>query len=279
MGTSQSSNGAPSGVPLLPPWADNPNDSNDGNNDSDNENSNPENDNKPSEDKEPLPETPLPIAPPARFKGARTNINDFARNGDKTSLKRGIGHYVRTGYGGSKTASRRLMQTTSVAGALYNVLSFESIDSSIDVKTLEGKTADEISDAIIEAVRPIDGNLDSEASRDSMKNAFSEILEKDENIDFLNLSSEQKNFIIERFVAGDVYKRFELDLGKDIIKNAPSPSVALSRLKEVKDYIRETVSSSFKKIITNNTPSIRSIVSVVKVALEDALHVFESYSV
>ena len=80
-----------------------------------------------------------------------------------------------------------------------------------------------------------------------MKDAFSELLEKYENADLLKLTEEQRFFVIEKFVAGDVFSRFNLDMGKDIIRNASSPASALSRLKEAKDYIKETVSSSFKK--------------------------------
>ncbi len=222
MGTSQSSKGAPPNVPLVPPWADNgapqnppdgiPNDTPTNNPD----NSNPNNE---------------PIAPERRFYGARINLNKFASNGDKTCLKRGVGHYVRTGYGGSHTATQRLSRTISTAGALYNALSYSSSGTSsgtppdIDFDALRGKNFDQITDSIIEAIRPIDGDLDSEASQRSMKDAFSELLEKYENADLLNLSEEQRLFVIEKFIAGDVFTRFDLDMGKDIRKNASSLQV------------------------------------------------------
>jgi hypothetical protein len=277
MGTSQSSNGAPSGVPLVPPWADNPNSDNNG---SDETQPNGGNDNPPNGGPNELASQP-PLAPPARFRGARLNLNNFARSGDKGSLQRGVGHFIKTGYGGSKTATKRLGQTIKTAGALYNTLSFGSSKtaSELDTSSLQGKSSDEITDAIIEAVRPIDGDLDSEASRDSMKNAFSELLDKDENSDLLNLTEDQKIFVIEKFVAGDVFKRFDLDLGKSIRKNSPTLANAMSRLKEAKDYIKETVASSFKKTVKKSSLSARTIISIVKDALEDALHVFESYAV
>jgi hypothetical protein len=53
----------------------------------------------------------------------------------------------------------------------------------------------------------------------------------------------------------------------------------MSRLKEAKDYIKETVASSFKKTVKKSSLSARTIISIVKDALEDALHVFESYAV
>lgn len=276
MGTSQSSKGAPPNVPLVPPWADNDTPQNP-------PDSNP-NDTPPSNQDSTNPNN-QPIAPGRRFQSARTNLNKFASNGDKTYLKRGVAHYVRTGYGGSKTATQRLSRTISTAGALYNALSYSSSGQSsgtspdIDFDALRGKSFDQITDAIIEAIRPIDGDLDSEASQKSMKDAFSELLVKYENADLLNLSEEQRLFVIEKFIAGDVFTRFDLDMGKDIIRKASSPASALSRLKEAKDYIKETVSSSFKKIDRTIAFTSKTIVSVIKETLEDAFHVFESYAI
>lgn len=275
MGTSQSSKGAPHNVPLVPPWADNGTPQNPPESTPGDTPQNPVN---------PVPDN-HPFAPERRFFGARKNLNNFARNGSKTDLKRGLGHYVRTGYGGSKTATQRLSRTITTAGALYNFLTSSSsgqttaIYSEIDFITLRGKTFDQISDAIIEAIRPIDGDLDSEASQKSMKDAFSELLEKNENADLLNLTEEQRFFVVEKFIAGDVFTRFDLDLGKEIRRNATSPAIALSRLKEAKDYIKETVSSSFKKIDKTKTFTSKTIVSIFKDTLEDAFHVFESYAI
>lgn len=281
MGTSQSSNGAPPNVPLVPPWVDgnnntpNPPDDNDDNNTpspNPSEKDNPQN-------KE--------IAPSGRFKGARTNINKFASDGGRKYLQRGVGHYVKTGYGGAKTATARLTRTVSTAGALYGVLSHGSSGVSgespssvpdIDFEALRGKSFEQITDTIIETIRPIDGDLDSEASRNSMKNAFSDLLEKYKDADLLNLNEEQRLYVIERFISGDVFARFDLDMGKSIRKNASSPASALSRLKEAKDYIKETVASSFNKIITTATIKSKAIVSLIRETLEDAFHVFESYA-
>jgi|WetSurMetagenome_2_1015567.scaffolds.fasta_scaffold427415_1 hypothetical protein len=275
MGTSQSSKGAPPKVPLVPPWANNgtPQDSPDSKpNDTP---LNPENQ---------VPGKP-PIAPERRFYGARTNLNKFASTGNKTDLKRGLEHYVKTGYGGSRTTTQRLSRTITTAGALFNVLSYNSSGQpsgmfpEIDFNALRGKTFDQITDAIIEAIRPIDGDLDSEASQRSMKDAFSELLGKYENANLLDLTEEQRFFVVEKFIAGDVFTRFDLDMGKGIRKKASSPASALSRLKEARDYIKETVSSSFKKIDKTIAITSKTIVSVIKDTLEDAFHVFESYTI
>lgn len=279
MGTSQSSKGAPSNVPMVPPWADNDNPPQPPD---DNQDENSPSPSPPGKDNSKNHET----APIGRFKGARTNLNKFASGGDRQYLRRGIVHYVKTGYGGSKTAAERLSRTVTTAAVLYGALSHGTSGASgesyssmpdIDFEALRGKGFEQITDMIIEAIRPIDGDLDSEASRNSMKNAFSDLLEKYKDVDLLNLNEEQRLYIIEKYIAGDVFARFDLDMGKDIRKNASSPASALTRLKEAKDYIKETVSSSFKKIVTTATITSRSIVSLTRDTLEDAFHVFESY--
>lgn len=279
MGTSQSSNGAPPNVPMVPPWAD-------GNNPPPNplDDNNSPSPNSPEKDNPNNQET----APIGRFKGARTNLNKFASDGGREYLQRGLGHYVKTGYGGSKTATARLSRTVVTAGALYGALSYGSSGTSgessssvpdINFEALRGASFEKITDTIIEAIRPIDGDLDSEASRNSMKNAFSDLLEKYKDADLLNLNEEQRLYVIERFISGDVFTRFDLDMGKNILKNASSPASALSRLKEAKDYIKETVASSFKKIFTPATISSKAIVTLIRETLEDAFHVFESYAI
>jgi hypothetical protein len=282
MGTSQSSNGAPPNVPMIPPWADNGDSDNPPSPTDDNTDDNSPTPNPPEKDN---PENPV-LAPSGRFRGARTNLNKFAREGGRQNLRRGVGHYVKTGYGGSKTATARLSRTVATAGALYRALSYGSSEAAfsessasvpdIDFDALRGKSFEQISDTIIEAIRPIDGDLDSEASRNSMKNAFSELLEKYNDANLFNLDEKQRQFVIERFIAGDVFARFDLDMGKNIRHNASSLASGLSRLKEAKVYIKETVASSFKKIASSITS--KSIVSLIRETLEDAFHVFESYA-
>jgi len=277
MGTSQSSKGAQGKVPLVPPWADDGNDNN--------KPDQPDDKKTEDENKIPSPLKDLPLAPAGRFKGARTNINSFAKNGDTDKLRKGVGHYIKTGYGGSKTATKRLSRTINTAGVLFDFLSSISTGQTssgepfqdLDIQSFTGKGEDEITDAIINAVRPIDGDLDSEASQDSIKEAFSELLEKEENTDLLNLTDEQRLFVVEKFVANDVFARFNLDMGKNILDSAPT-NIAASRLKEAKDYIREAVSAKFREKITKDTVSPFSIRNLIQDVLTETFKIFESYA-
>lgn len=182
MGTSQSSDGPGSGVPMVPPWT-------------------------PAAPQDPMPPVGAPdaipevapaegnvVAPPAalsqvlqappiapegRFGGVRTSLGNFARSGDNGDLRRGLGHYVRSGYGGSNTATRRFGGTAETAGsfghAFYSTAS-GAADAPVDAAALAGRSTEEIANAIIEAVRPIDGTQDAEAERAAMHDAMSELL-------------------------------------------------------------------------------------------------------
>lgn len=134
-------------------------------------------------------------------------------------------------------------------------------------------------DAVTEAVRPVDGTQDAEAARAAIRDSLSELLTRFPDADLLNLDAEQRNFAIERFTAIDVFRRFELDVGKAIMEKAPSAATALSRLKEVRNYIKETVASSFRRLLrAGRSLTAGRIGQVVSDALRETFQVFEGYA-
>ncbi|NQY00416.1 MAG: hypothetical protein HRT70_04675 [Flavobacteriaceae bacterium] len=292
MGTSQSSNGSPSGSPMVPPWtpdipsSQQPDAGVDGDtpdNAPDTSTTPPADGNESSSGQEGNKDSP--IAPPSRFGGARRSMGDYARTGDSSSMKKGLGQYVRKGYGGSATATRRLAGTAITAQSLFSALStgdnnrYSGEGSALDPAALSGKTAYEVMDIIVEAVAPVDGTQDTEASRESIKDALADLLNAYPNANLNDLSAEQKELAIERFVSGDVFRRIDLDLGKCIREKARNTSSALGRLKEIKDYVRETVYSAFRSlkeighVITNNT-----VVGIVQNSIRETCEVFEGYA-
>ena len=228
---------------------------------------------------------PSPIAPAARFGAARRSLGTFASSGDSHDMRRGLRHYVRSGYGGAGTAVRRFGGTASTAGSLYGALSSvaggqaPSPGSPLDPVLLAGRSAREIMDAVVEAVRPADGTQDAEAARASIKDALSELLTMFPQADLINLTEDQRGFAIERFVAIDVYRRFQLDLGKTIQDKAPTATVGLARLKEVKNYIKETVAAVFRKLkAAGSRITVRRVNEFVRAALSETFQVFEGYT-
>jgi hypothetical protein len=267
VGTSVSSRGPGANVPLVPPWADTP------------PTDAPQGDSPPSPDGE-TPEVPA-NAPERRFQPARRQLRDFARNGGAASLRRAIGQYVARGYGGAAYATRRLGGTANSAAALGGVLDGlagipDEQGLAVDRALLEGRTADEVMDAIVEACRPVDGTQDAEASRLSMRDALADVLTRYPDADLLLLTPEQRDFAMERFVALDVWQRFDLDMGKDIRDNAPSLSAAMERLKEAKDYIVETVAAAFRGLrAAGRRMTAGRISTTTRDALREAFDVFE----
>ena len=202
MGTSQSSSGSPSGVPMVPPWVPDiplpalpaegapPGAA-------------PEQGEAPEQAPRTEPRQPIPLAPARRFLGANRNLGDYARSGDSASMRRGLGQYVKKGYGGSATATRRMGGTAQTAQALYSALSggpgnpYTAPGSPLDPALTAGRSADEVMDAVVEAVRPVDGTQDAEASRTSIKDALSDVLKQFPDADLRDLQQEQRDLAIE----------------------------------------------------------------------------------
>jgi hypothetical protein len=294
MGTSGSSNGPGPGVPLVPPWvppipplplpvppvppADG---QGPGPADGDGQNGPP----APNPQQPAQQAQPSPIAPAGRFLGARLNFGKFSGGGgNRRDMHRGLRDYVRKGYGGRANAVRRFGGTASTAGNLYGALSSvaggqpAAPGSPLDPVLLAGRSAREVMDAVVEAVRPADGTQDAEANRTAIKDALSEVLTMFPDADLLNLTEDQRATAVEHFVAIDVYQRAMLDIGKAIQAKAPTATVGLARLKEVKEYIKQTVAAAFRKLRGNgHRVTAGRVNQVVRAALEEAFQVFEEY--
>ena len=287
MGTSQSSSGSPSGVPLVPPWVPDPVQPDgqdvDGQDAQDGQDGNSENQSAPSFQPT-LPISPPALAPAGRFGPARTSLGRFARSGSADDMRRGVGHYFGKGLGGGGSATQRFGGATRTAGSLYGVLSSAAAGqttepgSPFDPALLSGRSADEVMDAVVEIVRPVDGTQDAEASRNAIRTALSELLDRFPDADLLNLSEDQRLFVIERYLALDVYNRIRLDVGKAIQDKAPSVVAALSRMRQIRDYVRETIASHFRALFTSGQSlNARRIAQMGTQALHEAFEVFEEY--
>jgi hypothetical protein len=134
-------------------------------------------------------------------------------------------------------------------------------------------------DAVVEAVRPIDGTQDAEAARAAIRDSLADLLTRFPDADLLNLDDEQRTFAIERYTAFDVFRRFDLDVGQTIRDKAASATMALSRLKEVRDYVRETVAASFRRLRdAGRTITAGRVSQVVRDALRETFQVFEGFA-
>jgi len=262
MGTSASSKGPGSGpdIPIVPPWVDD------------------DAGIPPGQPQQP----PVEMAPAGRWKGVRTSLGKFGGGGDdrRRHLKRGLGHYSRTGMGGSGNAARRMAGTARTAGSLYQALDALANGQPLPAEfglqpgALDGRTSEEIIDILVDAIRPIDGTQDAEAARDSAARALSEIVE--EGADLLNLSPQQIDHVLATMVGNDVALRIELDVGKAVIDKAPSKTAGLDRLQEMKDYVREVVAVQYEAERARAGQVDRATVErVAREAIRQTFEVFE----
>lgn len=230
------------------------------------------------------PPPPVPIAGPRRFARARRNLGSFARSGNGGSLRRSLAHYIRSGYGGSTVAARRFGGTARTAATLSGALASAAAGgpsvprSLLDPQLLAASSHADVISAVVEAVRPIDGSIDVEANRASIRDALSDLLKRYPDANLLKLDDAQRAYVIEGFTAADVFRRYELDLGRTIQEKAPTATAALARLKDVRDYIKQVVSAAYRKLEKVGQPlTAGAIENVVRDALADAFTVFEEY--
>jgi hypothetical protein len=291
MGTSQSSKGSPSGVPMVPPWVPDlplppplgspPVPPPDG----EAPGAAPPAADPASRPAQPPVAIPAPMAPAGRFRGANVNLGEWARTGDRGQLKRGLGHYVSKGYGGSATATRRMASTAQTANALYTALGgggaanpLTAAGTTLDPTLTASMSADELMDAVVEAVRPVDGTQDAEANRASIMDALSEVLTEFPDADLMNLQPAQRELAIERFVAADIFHRIDLDIGAKICAKAATAAAGMGRLREMRDYVREHVAEAFRRVRAAGQTFVASrVTQIVQTAIRETFLVFEGY--
>jgi hypothetical protein len=284
MGTSTSSGGSPGSAPLVPPWVPPvplaPPDGGPPDGDSSDPHALP--------DREPHQAPALPsqpgLAPSGRFGGARLSLGRFARNGSRADLAAGLRSYASKGLNGPLSGAARMAGSSRTAGRLHGVLDAISrgdslpSDVALDVASLAGRDAKEIGDAIAEAIRPLDGTWDAEASRDAIAQAIAEAAEQNPGIDLTALTPEQIDFVVERYLAHDLVHRVEYDVGLHVQNRSPDAATAVSRLEDMKGYVRESVAASFRTVQDAGGRMTRSTAaSIANKVLEETFRVFADY--
>jgi hypothetical protein len=276
VGTQRSSSGPGPGVPFIPPWVEPVPQAPD--------QLPPNSDQSPPSEEVTLPLPPVDRAPAARFKGARLNLGGFAKSGSSDKLKAGLAHYVRTGLGGAARGESRMAGTATAVGRIYGGLSgfrageARPLEFAIDRESLAGRPAREVGDRIIDAVCPVDGSLDTEARRDSLSRAISELTEQFPDADLTALTAEQVDLLLQGFLANDLCHRIEFDVGKAIFEKAPDLATAVSRMEELRQYVREKVDASFRTNVAQGVSMTRSTAaSLASKIIRDTLTVFEEY--
>jgi len=264
MGTSASSSGPGSGVPLVPPWV-------------------PEAGAPEPVAKQEQPATG-PLAPRARFGTARRGLGEFARAADRASLRRGLASYAGKGMGGARSAARRMGGAATRSGALFDALgglsarTFDPAQLGFDASGLAGRSAREIIDRVARFVSPSDGTQDAESSQRAVNAALSDLLDSDANVDITSLTEQQIEWVLERHIVYEIVQRIDLDIGKSILDNAPSPASAIDRMNEIREYVEETVSAAFRAQRKIGRPVDGSTAAkLTSKVIQQTFSVFEEY--
>jgi hypothetical protein len=174
--------------------------------------------------------------------------------------------------------------TARTAGALGEILGALSagqrspVDLGVDVRTLAGRPSREVMEIITNAIRPTDGTQDTEAAREALAAARSDLVAGDADTDLTALRLEQIEFLIERYVAHDLCRRIELDIGKAILIKAPDPATAVRRMEEMKQYVIEEVAARSRARRDRGELVERGrYAALASGVIRDTLAVFEEY--
>lgn len=267
MGTSASHNGPKSGVSFDPPWLDDIDGS--------------EGPSIPLENPQITQPAP-PLSPPARFRGARTNMGDYIRSGSRESLARSLGHYSRTGMGGAQSVANRMRHSASVASKLYSSFAAlrqgnEPTISSI-IRNYRAANTDVygLIDAIAEYICSAGGSLDETSSQDSVSLALSDLFDKNPDIDITALSDDNIWSLVSSFLGYEAFSRIQLDIGQGFETNNVPLNDRIVRLNDMREYLEAEISSQIG-IIRNeigNKPS-SDLPRIMMTAIERTFKVFE----
>lgn len=265
MGTSSSSSGPGSGLPLDPPWLEylmsnvisgagalNT----------------------------PIP--PLENSPERRFFGARTNLGKYGDSGGSESLRRALGHYSKNGYGGSKNLASRMRVSSAVGTGIFGLL--DAARSQISgnahqwLSDLQSKSLScyEVADKIAENLMKIGGSLDEESCRNSVALSIGEFLDTNPNTDLCNLTDDQIWGVIQSFISYEALHRIELDIGQMFESSEVSVADKVLRLNEMHDYLKSAIASNVeetRRIYQN--PSLQQVFDIINKSIEDTFYVFE----
>jgi len=289
MGTSGSSAGPGPGVPFDPPWLDNIDTPQPGDGhpqDDEPKDDQGLDDTQPEEGRPvPPPEAPAAppdVAPPKRFLGARIALREFAKTGSEDAFRRAVGHYSRTGMGGARSAANRMRTSARSGASAFSFLQAArdktdpAINEWVDSLTARNASAQEISDEIVRHTTPAGGSQDEAASQQSMAQAMQDLLDRDPDIDLLNLDDNSIWALIESFLGYEAFYRLTLDIGQVFEDAALSPRDRVTRMKEMHDYLKAELSSQVEALRgdTSNATS-GQLQSIMQCALENTFAVYE----
>jgi hypothetical protein len=268
MGTSASNSGPKRNTELLPTWAANPSDGNNGQDGDDGADEGNDNDGSETEasgstdtnssNPNQSEETPASHAPPitGNWGAAKGALSRYAKGTTGSSLKKAARSYVKT-LGGSSKATKASGAGISTGGVFINFISgvsrngYQETLRQYGLADCLGKSSEEVLAKIADRIAPIGSTNDEAIARNavliSLDALYEKLLNEGKDIDALGSLDEQtlKNSV-EEFVGTYIFKKWVYEVGLAIEKNELTEKEAISLEKEIKIFVRDEVRSALR---------------------------------
>lgn len=209
-------------------------------------------DGEPNSEPETNPDTSPAFQPtPNRFTAARTYLSRFSSSGgsDRTSLGRGISHYVTTSSGGSRTAAHRMGSArragTKLLGFLRDTVErgVEEALGALKFDSLAGRPIEEVFLGMIDYICPDGGNIDEGIARDAFIETIAELAGNGiTSLDDLNIS--QMQTVFELYTTHTIEGRILNDIGPKAIQFPEDARAAAHIQSQLYDFIRRGVTDA-----------------------------------
>lgn len=222
------------------------------------------------------------LSPPRRYASARRELRKFATNSEQSNLKKAIGNFSKSGFGGAKKTSRKMKSSTRAATNLISMLlslrdgNNTSLNNWAEKILNKNPSAEELIDAIIYETTTSGGTVDEESIRDSMAFALSDLMNKDHEIDLFKMSDNNIWSLIELFLANEVKNKLIHEIGQLFEGSKNIPSESIKNINMMRKYLQSEISDQLSHLRkATPKPSLKEFTKVMDKALENTFTVYE----
>jgi hypothetical protein len=188
------------------------------------------------------------------WRNAKNFMSRFA-SGSSSNHKRAVSSYVKA-HGGARNAAKSAIggvRSTAGFGQFLTNSSSQGVRKTLSQYQIEyeGRTAKDILADLINHLAPVPITKEDSVARKALIRTMEILYEKidDENKDISTLDKIDKDLLNEMIpiqIESYIYERIINDLGSRIETKSSSPSDALSKENEIKEYINSKVETTLK---------------------------------
>ena len=109
-----------------------------------------------------------------------------------------------------------------------------------------------------------------------MAQAMSDLLTIDPDVDLLNMDNDSIWAVMELFMANEAFNRLNLDIGQLFESARYSPREAVSRMNDMRDYLKSEISAQIQELRTETSnPTKAEMNALLQSAIKITFEVFE----